>query len=252
MYKFVLPVAVAAVLIALHAWPQGIWSRRWGAGDVTEEQKIFAERLKNIPTSFGDWDSEDVPISQRELDASGSTGSFSRRFFNRNAPEKSVLIFIVSGNSYDVTMHTPDQCYVLSGFQEAESQDRYVVDTGKTAAEFATNRFRRSGTLDGPQHLRIFWSFSGDGEWVAPTTPKLSLMSSPALFKIYAQTVIPGDTALRPEESPAVPFLREFMPMLTTALFPADKSAPNANGATPAANSPDGVPTPAAATDAVN
>jgi len=57
MQKLVLPVAFAAILIALHAIPQGIWSRRWGQAGVTEEQKAFAARLENIPTSFGDWDS---------------------------------------------------------------------------------------------------------------------------------------------------------------------------------------------------
>jgi hypothetical protein len=226
MQKLVLPVALAAILIALHAIPQGIWSRRWGQRDVTEEQKAFAARLENIPTSFGDWDSVAMKVSDRELEASGSIGSFSRRFQNRISPEKIVQVFIVCGNSYDVTMHTPDQCYVLSGFEETETPQPYVVP-GKVASEFTTNRFRRSSTLDGPQHLRIFWSFSSDGEWVAPSTPKFSLMSAPALYKIYAITEVVGDNGTRAGESPAVPFLQEFMPLLSSALFPANATKPS-------------------------
>jgi hypothetical protein len=224
MQKLVLPVAFAAILIALHAIPQGVWSRRWGQAGVTEEQKAFAARLENIPTSFGDWDSVEMKVSDRELAASGSIGSYSRTFQNRVSPEKVVQVFIVCGSSYDVTMHTPDQCYVLSGFQEAESQEPYVIK-GKAASEFSTNRFKRGSTVDGPQHLRIFWSFSGDGEWVAPTTPKFSLMSSPALYKIYAISEV-TDKTTRAGDSPSVPFLQEFMPLLSSALFPANATKP--------------------------
>jgi len=227
MQKLVIPVALAALLIALHAVPQGIWSRRFGQKDVTEEQKAFAARLENIPTSFGDWESMEAKVSDRELAASGSIGSFSRTFQNRLSPEKVVQIFIVCGNSYDVTMHTPDQCYVLSGFEEAESQEPHIIKgmNGKVASEFATNRFKRGSTVEGPQDLRIFWSFSSDSEWVAPTTPKFSLMSAPALYKVYAISPV-AENATRASESPAVPFLEEFMPLLTSVLFPANGIKP--------------------------
>jgi hypothetical protein len=233
MQKLILPVALAAILIALHAIPQGMWSRRWSQGDVTEEQKAFAARLENIPTSLGDWDSVPMKVSDRELAASGSIGSFSRTFQNRISPEKVVQVFIVCGSSYDVTMHTPDQCYVLSGFEEAESQEPYIIPS-KVGEAFSTNRFKRGSTLDGAQHLRIFWSFSSDGEWVNPTTPKFSLMSAPALYKIYAITEVAGE-ATRASDSPAVPFLQELMPLLTSALFPANATKPAPGEETPVA-----------------
>ncbi len=82
-----------------------------------------------------------------------------------------------------------------------------------------TNRFRKSFSIL-PQDLRIFWTFSGDGEWVSPSVPKYSLSHFPALYKLYANTPLHGDQRTRPEDSAAVPFLREFMPILNKTLFP--------------------------------
>ncbi len=74
--RFIIPVAVAVILIAGQAYLQGIWTQRWGQEDVSADIQTFAERMKNIPTSFGDWESVDSPIEQRELDASGSVSSY--------------------------------------------------------------------------------------------------------------------------------------------------------------------------------
>ncbi len=173
MQRYLLPAIAAATLIAIATIPQGIWSRRFGGTEVTAQRKAFAERIKNIPTAFGDWESKETPVDQRQIMASGSDAVYSRHFWNKLAPEQSVEIFIVCGSGRDITVHTPDQCYVLSGFEEAESQDKYVVDTGRTSADFSTNRFRKgNASIEGPHNLRIFWSFSEDGKWVAPTVQK--------------------------------------------------------------------------------
>jgi hypothetical protein len=229
MKRFIIPVAVAVVFIAGQAYLQGVWTQRWGQRDVSEEIKAFAERMNQIPTSFGDWESVDSPISQRELDASGSVNSYSRRFTNRIDPAKIVDVFLVCGHPKDITAHTPDQCYVLSGFDETEDAQTYSIDTGdkgKMSADFMTNRFRKSFSIV-PQDLRIFWTFSGDGEWVSPSIPKYSLSHFPALYKLYANTSLYGESRTRPEDSAAVPFLREFMPVLNKALFPPELKSEN-------------------------
>jgi hypothetical protein len=229
MQRFIIPVVVAIVLIAGQAYLQGIWTERWSQHDVSAEITAFAERMNHIPTSFGDWESVDSPISQRELEASGSVNSYSRRFTNRKDPAKIVDIFLVCGHPRDITAHTPDQCYVLSGFQETEDAQTYSIDTGdkgKMSADFMTNRFRKSFSIV-PQDLRIFWTFSGDGEWVSPSVPKYSLSHFPAMYKLYANTSLYGESRTRPEDSAAVPFLREFMPVLNKALFPPELKSGN-------------------------
>jgi hypothetical protein len=233
--RLIIPIAVAVVLIAGQAYLQGVWTQRWGQQDVSADIKTFAERMKNIPTSFGDWESVDAPIEQRELDASGSVSSYSRQFTNRSDPTKTVNIFLVCGHPRDITAHTPDQCYVLSGFDQTEDPQTYSVDTGnKMSADFMTNRFRKTFSIL-PQDLRIFWTFSGDGEWVSPSVPKYSLSHFPALYKLYANTPLRGDQRTRPEDSAAVPFLREFMPILNKTLFPPKSEDAKSDTATAAA-----------------
>jgi hypothetical protein len=227
MQRFIIPVVVAVVLIAGQAYLQGLWTDRWGRPPVSEELQTFIERLNHVPTAFGEWESVESPISQRELDASGSLNCYSRRFTNRSDPSKVVDIFLVCGESVDICSHTPDQCYPLSGFQEAEDAQTFSIDcgsSGKTTADFLTNRFRKSFSIL-PQDLRIFWTFSGDGQWVAPSVPKYSLMHYSALYKLYANTSLQGDSRTRPEDSAAVPFLKEFIPLLNSVLFPPESKA---------------------------
>ena len=229
MQRYLLPALAAAALIAIATIPQGIWSRRFGAGEITAQRKLFAERLNDVPTSVGDWDSKETPVDPRQIAASGSDNSFSRRFQNRKDPSKFVDVFIVCGAGRDVTTHTPEQCYVLNGYQQPDTGETYTIDAGKNNAAFITSRFRReSSYTSGPQNLRIFWSFNEDGKWEAPTVQKL-LAGAPALYKIYAITELPLDDAGRPADSVAVPFLREFLPALTAKLFPPE-AAKDANG----------------------
>jgi hypothetical protein len=218
---------VCIVLLTAHSYLQGKWTERWGHRAVSEELKTMAERLNHVPLSFGDWDSVDSPISDREKAASGAINTFSRQFTNRTDPTKIVLVYIVCGHPKDITQHTPDQCYPLSGFEEVEDQQSYTIDTGengKTSADFTTTRFRKGFSFN-PQDLRLFWSYTYDGKWEAPRVPKYSLMHYPALYKIYASTDIHGSAHTQPQDSAVLPFLREFMPILDSVLFSPDSKS---------------------------
>ena len=107
------------------------------------------------------------------MEAARVDNYYSRCFTNRLDPEKVVNVTIFSGHPRDVAIHTPDQCYVLSGFKEEEEQNRYIVETGKGEADFWTNRFRKGSSFEGTMDQRLFWSFSNDGEWQAPDQPEV-------------------------------------------------------------------------------
>src|ERR1700690_1503116 len=106
MHRYIIPVVVAVVLIAGQAYLQGVWTERWSQHEVSAEVQAFADRMNSIPTTFGDWESIDTPISEREKEASGSVNCYSRRFTNRSDPTKVVDIFLVCGHPRDITMHT--------------------------------------------------------------------------------------------------------------------------------------------------
>lgn len=240
MQRFIVPVVVAVVLIVGQAYLQGIWTGRWSQSDLTKELQTSIDRVNKIPTAFGDWDSIDAPITEREKEASGSLGVYSRQFQNRTDPSKVVSVFVVSGLSRDITQHTPDQCYPLSGFEEVEDPQAYDIELGsdhKNVMEFRTNRFRKAHSIM-PQDLRIFWSFSGDGKWESPSIPKFSLAHFPALYKIYVNTSVRGASSTRADDSAAVSFLKDFMPILNSTLFPPESESSKAGGSNDTASKP--------------
>ena len=208
---------------------------RWAKRETSAEQKVFAERMQSIPFAFGDWESSDEPISQRDLEGARAAGHYSRRFHNRLDSSKEVNILIIVGAPADICAHTPEKCYAASGFDALGENDHYIVNVGKTPAEFYTNRFRKGESGEAIQNLRIFWSFSVDGNWSAPTSPKyqFQLAGYSALCKIYAITELPANSEGRPDESAAVGFLEKFLPVVNEHLFPKDK-----NGATPSGDQP--------------
>lgn len=225
--RVVVRIALVGVLIlSAQTLLQGTWTQRWRVRLASEEEKALAERLKNLPTSLPGWDSEEAPIDERGLTGSRTVGFYGRAFRNRDNPEEFVSVYVFCGHPMDMTQHTPDQCYPLNGNSTADDQTQYVVDTGKggIAADFYTNRFHKSTAWEGSQQVRVFWSFSTDGQWVAQH--KSALVNGAAMYKIYAITDVHGDVRSRPEDSAAVGFLREFLPVLNATLFPREESAP--------------------------
>jgi hypothetical protein len=217
---------VGVVILSAQTILQGTWTERWRVRPVSEQEEALAARLKSVPLTVGDWDSVDAPIDQSGLEGSRTVGYYGREFHNRNNPEESVSIYVFCGHPRDMTQHTPDQCYPLNGNEEVEEQQKCVIDSGKMSADFYTNRFHKALAFDGPSQVRVFWSFTKNGQWVA--LPKFELLNAPALYKIYAISEVRGDEKARYEDSPVVPFLQKFLPVLNTALFPPSETSPAA------------------------
>ncbi len=227
MRNFWIPAAAVVVLLVLQTFPYKRLT--WQTREPSKEQIDFAHRLTKVPLEFGDWQSEPAKVDQRELEASAATGSYSRVFRNRFDPEKKVEIFIVCGHPQDVTIHTPERCYKASGFKEDDEARKFPIDFGKEygkdVAFFWTNRYKAGSEAEGQQSLRIFWSFSDDGEWVAPNFARLTLGRSPAVYKIYAIAPLKTGEREQPEDSPCKEFLREFLPRLNAVLFPTTETS---------------------------
>ena len=66
--------------------------------------------------------------------------------------------------------------------------------------------------------LRLFWSWSGDGQWQAPDNARFTFRGQPALYKLYVLRHL-GTTTEPLETDPGVAFLNELLPALENALF---------------------------------
>jgi len=230
MQRLLVPAIAAVLLIGVCTYVEGVFTERWHDRPPSPEQEVFAERIKQIPTTVGQWDSADAPMDKREIEAARAVGHYSRSFYNKLDPSKVVSVLIICGHPTDITEHTPDKCYVASGFEEAGDQERttvgYMGDAGQTAADFSTNRFHRGDARQGPRNLRVFWSFSIDGKWQAPSAPKVELRFYPAVVKLYAITEVPEGSKGQAEESAAIAFLQEFLPAANAVLFAAPDAKP--------------------------
>jgi hypothetical protein len=252
MSQYIAPVVAVTLLIALSIIPQAIWTERFVPRETTAEQLALAERLTKLPTQFGDWVGEETPMGETERKAARIIGDYSYLFRNKLHPEQMVRVMLVCGHGMDLRKHTPDQCFIASGFAIADAERDYQVDISPTPAKFTTCRFRKDIAGQGPQNIRIFWSFNENDEWVAPTSPA-ALRTSPAIYKIYAQTFLANDAKELPNESAAIPFLREFLPAVSPILFPPKQPAEKpAEGAAATANPPTQETSPAVPTAAAN
>ena len=207
-----LPIGAAVLLMGVSCFYQGKWSERWGS---FPELAIFAEQLEEIPMNIGEWQGEDNQKSdERILQLSGAAGELVRTY--RNAAGEQVQVMLMCARFRDVFYHTPDRCYPAAGFEMQSQPQRDVID----GAHFFTTTFLKSEPT-GTHAERGYWSWSADGEWLAPTNEKLTFAGERALYKLYVFGAIPASEDARAEHDYLSDFIRAFMPALETALRPA-------------------------------
>ena len=213
-----LPIGLAVVIMIAAGWVQGVWSERWG---TFPELQIFSDQLEKIPVQIGEWKGEDQEKSeQRILKIAGAEGELVRVY--RNAHNEEVRISIICARLQDVFYHTPDRCYPAAGFEMQGDPHAEVIDcAGDVSAEFFTTSFLKSEAT-GTHTERGFWSWSGDGQWVAPKNPKLKFAGQQhALYKLYIFSSEPSGRKKTSDRDFARDFIRVFIPALEQSLRPA-------------------------------
>ena len=207
-----LPIGMAVLLMGVTCYYQGKWSERWGE---FPELEIFAEQLKEIPKSVGEWQGEDEQqTDERILRLSGAAGELVRTY--RNAAGEEVRVMLMCARFRDVFYHTPERCYPAAGFEMQSQPQREVIDD----AQFFTTTFLKSEPT-GTHSERGYWTWSADGEWLAPANEKLTFAGERALYKLYVFGAIPTSETARSDHDFLGDFIRVFMPAVETALRPA-------------------------------
>jgi hypothetical protein len=215
------PIAAAAVLMIGVGYVQGLWSERWG---TFPELQIFADQLAAVPLQIGEWQGKvEEGSNDRILQVAGAAGEIVRTYTNANG--ETVRVSLICGREQDLTYHTPDRCYPAAGFDMQGSPQREVIELpgGKQAQFFAVNFTKSEPT--GTHAERGFWSWTGDGEWLAPDNPRLTFASQrSALYKLYVFESLSTD-AKQADRDYGREFLEIFIPTLNDALRPAYEEA---------------------------
>jgi hypothetical protein len=220
------PFVVALVIMAVSCRLQGSWSERWG---TFPELQLYAKQLDKIPMDVGEWKGEDAEKStEMILKVAGAEGELVRVY--KNATGQSVRVSIICARLRDVFYHTPDRCYPAAGFEMLGDPQLEVVEIGNNeTADFFTTTFLKSEPT-GTHSERGFWSWSGDGKWIAPKNPKLKFAGQKALYKMYVFAAVPTGGKKLAGDDFCFDFIRTFIPVLDVALAPAfsgDASALN-------------------------
>ena len=174
--------AAACLLVVAATFVQGRWTDRWSGIDVAAELARGGERLEQqFPKSCGDWEAvNDIEADPRSLERAGAVGHVSRMYRHRGTGVQAT-VFVVCATPHDASGHTPDRCYPGSGYQAEEAESRRSVGLADgRSAEFFTGTFAKAG-----QTLRIFWTYGGDGRWIAPPLARVGLAGRPLVYKLY-------------------------------------------------------------------
>jgi hypothetical protein len=193
---------VAAGLVLGAALIQGAVTQRWS---VFAPDPARTERLHALEVRFEDWQPAEVPTEMPTNERSTATA---RRYLSASGGQ-SAVVTIISGIPGSVSTHTPDVCYVGSGYRTLRGARKETLElAGGATAEFYVAEFEKK-TATRAERVRVRWAWSTDGTWIAPDNPRWQfarqLAAAPVLFKLYVATPLPdseGDDQL-PEDDPA-------------------------------------------------
>ncbi len=218
-----IPLIIGLPLIGISTYIQGSWTDRWTQGTDKELVRL-AERYQSIPTAIGtEWVGQDIPFSKQELAEAGAHAHISRAYRNSKTGDQ-ITIYMICGYARDVAVHTPEYCYVGSGYEVESRPDHFAFataggDADDTNAEFWTSTFLKERG-DGAIHQRILWAWDNGENWQAPHNPRLQFPGNSVLNKVYLITNIKGGTDELSEKHPAVQFGKLFLPLVRETLYP--------------------------------
>jgi hypothetical protein len=210
-----LAATAAALLVIVPGILHGLREGRW---QNSQQLEAAVARVRRVPLAVGDWRGQPAELSQEEVRGAEADGCLVRRYENARTGE-AVTVVLLCGRPGPISVHTPDVCYVSSGYDLLGGVVRLAkpFESGPRPAEFCAARFRKPGPA-AAENCHVFWAWSAAGDWSAPANPRIAFAPYPALYKLYViREPGPGDESL--QEDPAVEFIRLLLPELRAALF---------------------------------
>jgi hypothetical protein len=219
--KRYLPVITAIGLLVVSGVLHGMRTDRWS---VPAERRDAADRLAKIPVQIGDWDSQPIPIDERQLTVAQADGHVARRYVNR-VTQTEVSVVILCGRPAPLSVHTPDICFAGAGFRLDGKQVRWKpgAKMGREEALWMARFVRPGFDLVATQ---LYWGWSQGDQWLAPDDARLAFSRAHVLYKLYAAgppSSIPFDAA---DADPTRSFLSVLIPELNKRLSPSGPKPP--------------------------
>jgi hypothetical protein len=211
-----LPYALVLAMLIASGLAHGLITERWSEPPDPQAQVAAFSR---IPMVIDDWDGRSVDAQEDQLPQEQVGSALLRRYVNR-LDGSAVMVFLSSGRPGPmVAAHLPESCYPGAGYHLVAPQAKRSILSGPSSprAQFWVANFSKTERAV-PVHLRVFWAWSGSGNWETPDHPRLAFAHYHKLYKLYVIRSL-----LKPEEplenDPAIGFMKIFLPELDKALF---------------------------------
>ena len=182
------------LLLLAGAAVHGAATRRW---DAVAPAVLNADRLHAHALQIGDYEPKviesDMPIKERSVVTCHRYDSGSQRL--------TMVVSLTSGIPGAVATHTPDVCYVGSGYKIVRGPARRTVELpGGGTARFLVADVEKT-TAAGTDRQRVRWAWTADGTWDAPDYPRFTYFRAGELFKLYVVNRLSDDaTANDPDK----------------------------------------------------
>lgn len=201
----------------------GVAQRRWAESGESLRQAVA--RLDNLPDTVGDWKlNQKYTIPERQLEIGEIDGYQSRTYVNET-DGKSVNVIIVCGRAGPISVHTPDICFQGQGMRRLRNQEKTEIQAegSKSIGECWHCDFAKPNAASAIG-VGTFWTWTADGDWSAPTYPRVAFAGKPFLYKMYVTHAVKISADQSTQDNPAREFMAEWIPAVNDVLFPVSEN----------------------------
>jgi hypothetical protein len=210
----VCPLLTVFAVVASSGAIHGVWTNRWASPGALERASA---RLADLPMTLGDWDGQQGELDERQLAVADASGHVLRHYVNRRTGA-ALTVLLLCGRPGPISVHLPEVCYRAVGYEPVGG--RVKCPAPGQGGEFWALSLRKERSAVPEENLRVLYAWNAAGKWEASESPRLAYARHPALYKVLVvRQMARADEAL--EDDPAVEFLRDLLPPLRKALFPA-------------------------------
>ncbi|MFZ1936724.1 MAG: exosortase-associated EpsI family protein [Thermoguttaceae bacterium] len=213
--QFSLAVLVAVGLTIASGVIHGRMTNRWG---VQIDTVAAANRLKEIPNEFGDWQLQAAEeLDKGALQQLDPAGYVVRRYQNLQTGDV-VNVTVLLGRPGPISVHTPEVCLGMQNYEVVGERRKATISAAAGADELWWLDYKVRN-LSGDQ-LRLYYAWSSGGRWQALEDARFWSAGLPYLYKTQLSCVLPPGATNPPSDDPCRKFLQDFVPVARKYLVP--------------------------------